>query len=192
MYVMWLRASNGTRGDCWTECGIMMMLEILRDTSYTDSPSLKPWIVSIQPFTSPPKVSLARQVQASEMGGQHEAGGVDPESTSVPVQRAFYRGLLWYSMGHPLPEEHSHPNHFPLHWGCMYLSWVFFHLNIQVEQYVHLQKITVLSSSRAFGMQQACSSFCILLLCLWLASNPIWLILLCSACTLPPLCKPIQ
>lgn len=58
------------------------------------------------------------------MGGQYEAGGVDPESTSVPVQRAFYRGLLWYSLGHPLLEEHSHPNHFPLHRGCMYL--VFF------------------------------------------------------------------
>lgn len=55
---MWLRASNGTRGDCWTECGIMMMLEILRDTSYTDSPPLKPRIVSNQPFTSPQRFPL--------------------------------------------------------------------------------------------------------------------------------------
>lgn len=37
-------------------------------------------------FPFPSKVSPAGQTQAAEMGGQHEAGGVDPESTSVPVQ----------------------------------------------------------------------------------------------------------
>lgn len=92
----------------WSKCGIMMMLEITQQ--WHRSPLF------------PPKVSLARQAQASEMGGQHEAGGVDPESTPVPVQRAFHRGLLRYSMGHPLPEEHGHPDHFPFCWGRMYLS----------------------------------------------------------------------
>lgn len=91
--------------------------------------SLKPLKVSDYSFhflLSPSKISIARQAQASEMGGQHEAGGVDPKSTSVPVQRAFYRRLLWYTMGHPLPEEHSHPDCFPFLWRGMYMSCLFF------------------------------------------------------------------
>lgn len=50
-----------------------------------------PCTVFNQPFiyvslSSPIKVSFARQAKAPEMGGQHETGGVDPKSPSVPVQ----------------------------------------------------------------------------------------------------------
>lgn len=140
-----------------------------------------------------PEVSLARQVQTSEMGGQHEAGGVDPESTSVPVQRAFYRGLLWYPMGHPLPEEHSHPNHFPLYGQCMYLScfspinhtWGTSFKKAFSVLYTLTYKIIIIWLIKTFLVfNNTFYHFTLFYIaCNW--SGPIWLLLLCSACTLP-------
>lgn len=86
------------------------------------------WVISsLHKFSSYPfKVPFARQAQASDMGGQHEEGGVDPESSPVPVQWTLHWGLLWYTMGHPLPEEHSHPHHISLHWRCIHQSYLLF------------------------------------------------------------------
>lgn len=81
-----LPASNG---GCWGGCVIMKLCNIKVKLHYYFN-HLRFNMLSHQ------QISLARQAQASEMGGQHETGRMDPKSPPVPVQRALHRGLFRY------------------------------------------------------------------------------------------------